>query len=1142
MLEIIDKRVDAASVRISGGDLAALTSAQDFRKARLAFQKRDRGAAIPQLQRIAARGTANEHYAENGIRALVMLGQVYSELGQWREAAQAYDDACQRNPRLAQIRLAASQAWLAAGRNESAAERAEQSLSLSDSTEAWFALAVALYRIQMEQPEVARDWNKFDLTLAQLQKRSQASPLAEPWRVDLLTADTVLVRQAETSPSESLQRVQTILTDLEARYPSETQLWTRLPLVWQRLMRPADADRCVGHLQKLPGGTLLASHTKVRLLRARGEHQQADELLASLVGNSPVTERKGLVRDWVNLKLAQQDYDGARQLLVREHEAQPDDLSTLLLLAELDVQRRRWSEAQQWEAKLNKLPHPAGLHSRVLSVRRLLANSKGISDASFMRAANELQRLREQAPSWPEVAVLAGQVAQRRNDLEEAAAQYGHAVELGARQLPVFENLIAVLERLERYTEAQRYLQQLESQVPLNQNLTVLQGTVEMRLDQPERALAMARQAVEKRPNEIEARLWLARLLVMHSKPAEAETELNQALLQAPTDMRVWSALQLFHLRSKNTEAALQMALQIQQKSDLPEAERYFVAAQTFELAGKRDLAEQSFNQAVLADPKNAAILFRMAEFYLKFDSLKAETCLERTIELDPQHRRARRTLATLLASRGSDEDWARAGSLLAVNAKDSPDAAGDNRLLAVLLLQRGGGGNVEKATTLLQQLVSNQTQSRPVDRLLLAQAFERQALALIDAGAKTKKLEQSRLELEALVNRSQPDWAHFVAIIEFSERHQQMDEVSRWLASFEDSLTDHKKPTAAAIAQLVRLQIKHQAGKRSGPWLDRLEALPDDPLTALLRRAQWCQAQGLEAEIEQRIDAQGERLLAAETDAAVQSRITAAIASIYQEVRQLEGAERWQRRLFASNPQRYDGLAAVLTQQGRWSEAVELCRQAAESDKSARPALVALACLSSSEVTDERVADCEPLIQAALRGNRQHADLHYSLGVVRVIQERTADAIAEFRQVVKINPRHVPAMNNLALLLAEDKAQQAEAIRVIDRAIDQAGLTADLLDTKGTILLLAGRAAEAVRLLEMATQGRNVDPRFEFHLALAYFDQGQLEKAGVRFEQAMAGGLEKQILTRWDQQQLDQLRRKLNVNSRTPSPAVASE
>lgn len=1127
----VDKRIDQNSPFMSNKEQAAQTAAQEFRRARLAFQSQDMATSIPQLQRVAARSEAGSASDEVGLRALVMLGQAYSSLGQWREAAQVYDEACQRNPRLPQVRLYAAHSWLASGRIPLAAERAEQSLALRDSTEAWFVLCSAIFRQQLGLETASRDWERFDLTLSETKKRNQSTPLAQPWLIELLQIDALLARGQE-GPAAIEQEVQQVVRDLEARYPNEVQLWTRLPLVWERLKLPAEADRCAEQLGKQPEGKVAALQAKVRLHRARGEHDRAEEMMASLVASSPAELRSDMVRELVNLKLAREDFDGARQLLVKEHELRPDELATLLFLAELDVQSGRWKEVQKWEHQLEKLPHPATLHAKVIKIRRLLASSKSPGDAAFAEAEAELRVLRDRAASWPEVAALSGSVAQQRGDLTGAATGYTQAVMLGDQRMGVYQNLIAVLERLGRLSEAQEYLQKLESQIPLNQALTMLQGTVEMRLDQPERALSVARKAVEKRPQEIEPRLWLARLLALDGKQAEAESELNKALEMAPQDLRVWTALEMFYVRAQKSDAAIQMAQRIQQDKDLPEAERYFIAAQAFDLAGKRDLAEESFRRAAAADPKSGAVQFRMAEFYLRFDTAKAQTCLEKTLALEPEHRSARRTLAALLASRGSDEDWSRAESLLTSQAQDSSNSAGDNRLHAVLLARRGGAANLAQAQLLLEQLVSKSIQSLPIDRLLLAQVYERQALTPLDEKTKAKKLELARRELEALASRAEPDWTHFAAAIEFFDRQRQPADCRHWLGRFQQWALKQRRPASESILQLVRLQLKHQAAAESGPWLDQLETLKADPLSILLLRAQWYRDQGRPEEIRQHVDARGEELLAQEQNAAAKARILGRVAGVYRAVKQLDDAERWERRLAAHDPQQFDGLAAVLTQQGKWSEAIELCRQAAQTDKSARPAMVALNCLSGTQVTNERVADLEPLIQAAMQDSQARADLHYSLGVVRVVQNRNADAIAEFRQVVKLNPRHVPAMNNLALLLAEDTASRKEALAIIDRAIDQDGMTPDLCDTKGTILLLDGRADEAIRFLEIATQGTNVDPRFEFHLALAYDDQGNREKAREHFQKAIQGRLEEQILTKWDQQMLAELRKNLGAST----------
>ena len=54
-------------------------------------------------------------------------------------------------------------------------------------------------------------------------------------------------------------------------------------------------------------------------------------------------------------------------------------------------------------------------------------------------------------------------------------------------------------------------------------------------------------------------------------------------------------------------------------------------------------------------------------------------------------------------------------------------------------------------------------------------------------------------------------------------------------------------------------------------------------------------------------------------------------------------------------------------------------------------------------------------------------------------------------------------ALNNLATVLGEHSTTATEACELIDRAIAQAGPLAELLDTKGTLLLASGDAEGAV-------------------------------------------------------------------------------
>jgi Flp pilus assembly protein TadD len=150
---------------------------------------------------------------------------------------------------------------------------------------------------------------------------------------------------------------------------------------------------------------------------------------------------------------------------------------------------------------------------------------------------------------------------------------------------------------------------------------------------------------------------------------------------------------------------------------------------------------------------------------------------------------------------------------------------------------------------------------------------------------------------------------------------------------------------------------------------------------------------------------------------------------------------------------------------------------------------------------------------------------------MLRILADRYPEAIEMLRKVVTLNPRHVPALNNLAVLVAETPDQREEALKLVEQAIELRGQQSTLLDTKGTILVFGGRSSEAITLLEAAARGVQSDPRHKFHLAIAYLDIGAGERAREQLDVALKQKLEDQILTPTDRKSLDRLQTSLAAN-----------
>jgi len=145
----------------------------------------------------------------------------------------------------------------------------------------------------------------------------------------------------------------------------------------------------------------------------------------------------------------------------------------------------------------------------------------------------------------------------------------------------------------------------------------------------------------------------------------------------------------------------------------------------------------------------------------------------------------------------------------------------------------------------------------------------------------------------------------------------------------------------------------------------------------------------------------------------------------------------------------------------------------------------------------------------------------------VRCLDGRVDEAAGIYESILQRRPQDISVLNNLATVLAEQPARRDDALRYVDRAIAAAGPKAALLDTKGTILLLDGKAREAVGLLEEASAVVS-DPRYLFHLALAYQRTGDPDKARVVLDRAHDGNLTRKTLTETDRRLLAELEAEL--------------
>ncbi|MCU0879923.1 MAG: hypothetical protein MUF06_19305, partial [Pirellulaceae bacterium] len=511
----------------------------------------------------------------------------------------------------------------------------------------------------------------------------------------------------------------------------------------------------------------------------------------------------------------------------------------------------------------------------------------------------------------------------------------------------------------------------------------------------------------------------------------------------------------------------------------------------------------------------------------------EAEQHLRKALTVDSESTAAQRLLAIALASQGGDK-FEEAQTLLSKAGADGAVASEDMRLKALLLLQQGGAANLDRSVQIIETLVSGEDKASPSDRQLLAQLYERQAQLLDDPAQSAAKLADARQQLELAAAGDAATPTSLASVIRFLVRRELTADSLPWLDKLEAAVNKQSKPkgqddvAADLLALVVQMQFQAKEFDRTGPWLARLVKAEPDSLRSLVLEAQLTHEQKPEADLSALIEPRTAAILKAAADDEAKTRLMTGIGDLYSSLKVYPAAEKWYRQVIAAKPEQYPLLVGALVRQQKLGDAISLIENVAKTETSARPALVLATALTESKPTPADMARAEPILTAALQEHEKDLGLKYAASLVRLIQGEHEAAESLYREILAVNPKFVPALNNLAMLLAERPTARAEALELISQAIEIAGPDAGLQDTKGAILVYSQRAAEAVPLLEAATRAADADPRHHLHLALAYESLNQVEPAKAHLKIALDRQLESQLLMPLDRQLLAELQASL--------------
>jgi uncharacterized protein (TIGR03790 family) len=127
-----------------------------------------------------------------------------------------------------------------------------------------------------------------------------------------------------------------------------------------------------------------------------------------------------------------------------------------------------------------------------------------------------------------------------------------------------------------------------------------------------------------------------------------------------------------------------------------------------------------------------------------------------------------------------------------------------------------------------------------------------------------------------------------------------------------------------------------------------------------------------------------------------------------------------------------------------------------------------------------------------------------FQLAMIYEAEGQHDAAIARYRKVLELQPKHVIALNNLAYGLAVHQKAAAEALPLAQQAAALAPNEPAILDTLGWVQHLAGDSAAAAKVMADVVRRAPGEANYRLHAAVVYAAVGQRTEAEAELKEAL--------------------------------------
>jgi tetratricopeptide (TPR) repeat protein/VanZ family protein len=847
---------------------------------------------------------------------------------------------------------------------------------------------------------------------------------------------------------------------------------------------------------------------RVILVAEFGDVEKAFALAAKLLEDSATDGRIEIHRLMAEIAIDHGHFDQARASLDQLPRTEITDGQRLRLEASIAMSDLKWQAAAD----------------SLEGARRILAESPEQLqkvDLKLAECFGRIGQIEDRLVAYRRVLKYAPQSVEARRGLAstlatakrypEALAEYRQLVHIPAVRLELVRHLIdynaTVPEVARDWKEVTELLTAAKADGDSSLDVTMLSAEVlilKHEFDEARRlvsqihdelpgdsdVLALQIQIAELSGDAQEASRLKGETLASSGQVQAAERQLRNTLLESEENSEAAISLMKLYLRNARTEQAVEVFRQHAPKMTPLQLSR------TYEAFGDLQRAVGGLQQHVDQQPDDTAAVQQLAELYLRNGRPElAEPLLERMLSSESNAteesvRAARRSLATILSQKQNYRDFQRATALMDQNAAGQPTIeTRDVRVMARVLRHSPKPADHLVAIGLLEKIDDrrqmNDDDHWQLGKLYIQVGLPEQAGPQFDRAARDGFCDPAFLS-DLILHQIQTG-----ALLEAREQIEHL-------------------PATVLPAEVVRLRSRY------------LMAIGQVPVAV----------QELDAFIDSSMNSgtKADRLLLG----AATCREALLLDASVNEVALSQAVDRYLRAAVEADSKHVEHLVRWLLERRRdveafgWLSAVWQELPAESAANLSLEMLHAGTNRSRLELVEQYLVPRSHERAASLELKRCLADV-WSLG------EKYSEAEELYREILRVDSRHVPALKSLAWNLAMRGRLLDEAMTFAERAIAEAGPVPQLLDTRGCVKLAQSRLRAADDDL-LAAAGSGNSPTTFLHLAFVQAETGNRKQARQTLAHAFEAGLRPERLHPLDRDMLERL------NVQLQSEEVAAE